>query len=367
MKKVYKKENAITLVALVITIVILLILSGISISALTNTGIFQKSKEAKEKSENAQKQENEILDEYEKEMEQYGDNTLISNFNSGKIKVGDYIKYEPDKITDTDEDYKTLISNFNTYSGCNENTIDTLKQDDINWRVLDVKNGRIRLISDEVTKSILYFRGYNGYNNAVKLLDNTCSILYKNTKWTYEAENIKIEDIIKYMKTKPIENEEEFNKNNVNYPNILLKEKNQNIDGQNELEKNLKTSEQNNFILGNSMTNNAILKYTDFNVTLDKNSFTQNIYYEIFVNKSDSNMNYWISTRFIRVDSLVRFGVKFMKNDSTIASSILCDSAKYEGTNEKQFRPVITLNSGVQLDIQNSGDGSSPEKAYAIK
>lgn len=32
-----------------------------------------------------------------------------------------------------------------------------------------------------------------------------------------------------------------------------------------------------------------------------------------------------------------------------------------------KFRPIITLNSSVQLDKVNSGDGSSPEKAYAIK
>ena len=50
-----KNSKAITLVALVITIVILLILAGISISALTNTGIFQKAKDAKSASENAER------------------------------------------------------------------------------------------------------------------------------------------------------------------------------------------------------------------------------------------------------------------------------------------------------------------------
>ena len=67
------KENkkGITLVALVITIVILLILAGISISALTNTGLFGKAKEAKEKSENAALEQNKILDNYEKEVDQY--------------------------------------------------------------------------------------------------------------------------------------------------------------------------------------------------------------------------------------------------------------------------------------------------------
>ena len=50
-----KKSKGIKLVALVITIILILILSGISISALTNTGIFQKAKDAKQASENAEK------------------------------------------------------------------------------------------------------------------------------------------------------------------------------------------------------------------------------------------------------------------------------------------------------------------------
>lgn len=67
-----RKENkGITLVALVITIIILLILAGISISALTNTGIFEKAKDAKEKSEVAEKQQSETLDSYEKELNKY--------------------------------------------------------------------------------------------------------------------------------------------------------------------------------------------------------------------------------------------------------------------------------------------------------
>ena len=66
-----EKYKGITLVALVITIVILLILAGISISTLTNTGIFQKAKDAKKASENAEKEQNKILDEYESELEKY--------------------------------------------------------------------------------------------------------------------------------------------------------------------------------------------------------------------------------------------------------------------------------------------------------
>ena len=65
------KDKGITLIALVITIIILLILAGISISALTNTGIFQKAKDAKQKSADAELDQNTKLDEYENEIDNY--------------------------------------------------------------------------------------------------------------------------------------------------------------------------------------------------------------------------------------------------------------------------------------------------------
>ena len=67
-----KKENkGITLVALVITIIILLILATISIQSLTNTGLFAKAQEAKEKTQNAEKNQARILKEYEDELNKY--------------------------------------------------------------------------------------------------------------------------------------------------------------------------------------------------------------------------------------------------------------------------------------------------------
>ena len=64
-----KKQNkGITLVALVITIILLLILAGITISQLTGSGLFEKAKEAAEKSKKAQEQEQQILDEYMKQI-----------------------------------------------------------------------------------------------------------------------------------------------------------------------------------------------------------------------------------------------------------------------------------------------------------
>ena len=45
-KKEIEKQKGITLVALVMTIIVLLILSGITIQSITNTGIFKNAKQA---------------------------------------------------------------------------------------------------------------------------------------------------------------------------------------------------------------------------------------------------------------------------------------------------------------------------------
>ena len=63
------KQSGITLVALVITIIILLILAGIAISSLTQTGLFSKAQEAKQKTEEKTEEENTTLNEYEKKMD----------------------------------------------------------------------------------------------------------------------------------------------------------------------------------------------------------------------------------------------------------------------------------------------------------
>lgn len=69
-----KDMKAITLVALVITIIILLILAGISIASLTGSGLFEKAREAKEKQQEAQDLENERIDKYGIAINEYLNN-----------------------------------------------------------------------------------------------------------------------------------------------------------------------------------------------------------------------------------------------------------------------------------------------------
>ena len=64
MKK-YKSQRGITLIALIITIIILLILAGISIAALTNQGLFKNAKEAQNATQKAEGEQGKVLNEYE--------------------------------------------------------------------------------------------------------------------------------------------------------------------------------------------------------------------------------------------------------------------------------------------------------------
>ncbi len=71
-----KSQKGITLVALVITIIILLILAGISIASLSGSGLFGKARQAEGASKNAQNLEENRLDDYEKWMNNYITNDM---------------------------------------------------------------------------------------------------------------------------------------------------------------------------------------------------------------------------------------------------------------------------------------------------
>ncbi len=72
LKNTFKKNKGITLIALVVTIIVLLILAGISIAMLSGqNGILNRASEAKEKTGIAQEDENEKLQGYEDTINQF--------------------------------------------------------------------------------------------------------------------------------------------------------------------------------------------------------------------------------------------------------------------------------------------------------
>ena len=135
MKNTFKSSKGITLVALVITIIILLILAGISISALTNTGIFGKAKDAKQKSDEAALDQNTKLDEYESEINAY----LPGQNNGGGGQESGINANTIASATDTEK--------ANNYYGKSVNY--TSANGVTGWKIFYADSSNIYLIADD--------------------------------------------------------------------------------------------------------------------------------------------------------------------------------------------------------------------------
>lgn len=107
--KLLKKSNGITLVALVVTIIVLIILTGISITlALKNNGITSKAKLAKEEKLNSEVKEQEFLNQLKEYAENKGNmnDIILSTLKTvNELKGGDFFE-EKTKIKD---DNKNII------------------------------------------------------------------------------------------------------------------------------------------------------------------------------------------------------------------------------------------------------------------
>ena len=287
-----------------------------------------------------------------------------------KVKVGDYVAYTPDEPDNSALD--KLKENLKTYSGASDNTTNSaIGRDNLGWRVLDVdeKTGAVRLISATPTDKTIVLYGYDGYNNAVKLLDDVCSTLY-NSKLATKVQNLKIEDIQDKMKEKDYSKlYSEYGKTpiqpeNKKYPSILAQEKNQKV---NEYEGTLDLSKQDNYINQTDVleANSLELKITLWGKigetgpkVLTADDFEGDdgkIYSDMFC----KDYTYWMSSRCIYADSdRAGFIVRCVSSGGVFAN-ILYYSSGREDSGGFAFRPVITLNSNVQVTSGN-GTESTP-------
>ena len=208
-----KSISGITLVALVVTIVILLILAGITIATLFGeNGIINKAQKAKEDTEKSTKNELDALNSLEDEMEDVikGDKNewiqpdpLKPEITNGEItlKIGDYV------------DYDCTTSN-ETYTSAKEKTGYTVDQlfksneYEYGWRVLGVDKStkQLQLISEDFVPltggedrgnrigQYYCLKGQSGYENGVEELNRICSI-YGTGQGATGARSVNVEDI----------------------------------------------------------------------------------------------------------------------------------------------------------------------------
>ena len=229
------KTNGITLIALVITIIVLLILAGVSIATLTgNNGILTQARNAKDNTRGASVEEsidlwkvnknadklagtttaqpqdellNQLLSEKlitaeEKTKLAAGETitignknitlvkTLVEAFNDEEINIGDYVDYTPVEGSTSVEKEETGYNETQSYR------VDTTTT----WRVLGLSEDgeHLLLISGSPIKKYgadpyLILQGAESYYNCEDALDKICSI-YKNDL-ADEARSIRIEDI----------------------------------------------------------------------------------------------------------------------------------------------------------------------------
>ena len=202
-------SHGITLVALVITIIVLMILAGVSLSfVLGDNGILKKAQESADAYKNASQSEQQTLQNIENYLygEKGGNNTGDNTTGGGNIpaglKVGSTVSYAPTGTYNWQAQYYASTDKIKENGEENEATDRILDSSTdgykINtWRVLEIDktNQKVTLVPNEPTSNDVPLQGAQGYNNGVKLLNDACSKLYGTPSRGITARSIKIEDI----------------------------------------------------------------------------------------------------------------------------------------------------------------------------
>ncbi len=181
--KQYQEQTGITLIALVITIVVLLILAGVSINVIFNdNGIIKKTQEAQNKTEQAKENDLTAINELNNGLEENGG---IKNTTGGNTSGGD----TPSPTVEWAQN-KTKVTNGTTeYTVGDDYTYDCgVSSYTGGWKILGAENGKLLIMSAKDI-GILKMGGEEGYNTGVTQLDNMCKPYGTN------ARSIKVEDI----------------------------------------------------------------------------------------------------------------------------------------------------------------------------
>ena len=175
-----KQNRGITLVALVITIIVLIILAGVSINAIINQGLITNAKTAAQDYETKAAEENTILENLLQDIEEakgntatvitwsYTDatNTAVTD-GTNTFNVGEEVNYNP---------AATTYSLSGDLSGTGENQ--TVSSTDLTWYVLGVDaEGRLELIADNEMGDITLC-GQTGYDNIDEAFSQVITNLY---------------------------------------------------------------------------------------------------------------------------------------------------------------------------------------------
>ena len=198
-----KKKNGITLVALIITIIVLLILAGVSLSFVFNGGILDKSQQAVNEYQNAANNESEILEYIDSTLEQKI-NEINSGYGGGSdssgIQVGDIVTAgDIAKVEDKSEIYGAEVKGYDCENNAGVES----------WKLFYADNENVYLIAsnyihkdycpDGIGETPITDNGngyklsmndvINDYNGASDIKDESLQNLNSNYFSKYGSEN----------------------------------------------------------------------------------------------------------------------------------------------------------------------------------
>ena len=406
MKGSFKEKKGITLIALVITIIVLLILAGVSIAMLTGqNGILTQAQNAKTTNESKSAEEKVKLavmgaraddgtltvGKLRTELANYGGTvegdtfpvtatvdgksfTVDANGNvelAGEkqpvtregIEVGDYVSYTPDTATEKTYDADKLKKGGYT-------STQTVKKEDLNWRVLRKNDdGSIDLIGDATSNSV-YFRGSLGYNNGVYLLNDICKELYSNSTHHITARSVNLEDMEKWLtdsgKTaragftnigsgKKYGETKEYKGSNSYAPDIYGKTEDESANYYSEPTTNTYTPASGTATADNTL--NA--KQTYYYIPINQTNYGDG------AKVLSSSNYYWVAARCVSCASDgdgARFELRFAFSSMSGGDIFDSDSSTYY--DNRRLRPVVSLESDVQ--ITPSTGKNSPSNKHTI-
>ena len=251
-----------------------------------------------------------------------------------ELQVGDVINYNPSGTYEWDMNYATS-------NATNKETLNSTEGQSFNvskWKVLsiDKSTGKIEMVPATTPSGTVTLQGAQGYNNAVKLLNDACSNLYGNSGKGITARSITEEDFVKVGGTKWKNKRASYVFNakygnqyetpyttNYYYPTMYKNEANHVIDGTKN-ESGLKQSEQTNLIAktdGNSTNGylkatTSIQPYQTYYYTTDY-STTESLLesYSGILLANGSNTSYWVASRCILLNSnICGFSVRYVNS-----------------------------------------------------
>ena len=416
LKQKNQKEKGITLIALVITIIVLLILAGVTIATLTGeNGILTKATEASKKTGQASAEEqvqlevtasigtdgniniedlndnlgnieglthegetieNNPIDSLPATVVVDGNNVIIREDGSvvvsewtqtgyeitnGEItvKVGDYVLNYDEGTGSTQIE--------TTESGHTEQQ--TLTTENLGWRILGIgENGGLELISDNPTTATLTLSGETGYLNAEEVLNTACNELYGKGQYAESARSLNVEDVNKLANYDPetysvygdlykyrFSTEAGYMQYSKSTDNGQTWSDWSKITGSSYQTFRMPGSTE--IISAGNPKESQEIEYTYYYYSISSQMADNTDIANMITNGTgDSNVTQWLASRTVYCSSIFAYFRVRAVDDGDVYGSNLYGSYGDSSSPSWAVRPVVTLESNIQLE-GNSEDG----------